>query len=137
MPVQPHGQAEFDCVSVFPGPAQGEITAAAGKDRQDLPIDLYAATFSPVRNAQVDGNIYRVFGQDREFGSLLLRECRFLPQTHLLFQPIDLGSDVEIDVDGIVIVEIDSVSEFAELFHARTGAAPERIKGLAEDFPVS
>src|SRR6266852_2071118 len=137
MPVQSHGQAEFDCVPVFPGPAQGEITTAAGKDRQDLTIHLYAATLGPVRNAQVDGNVYRVLRQDCKLGSLLLRELRLLPQAHLLFQPIDLGSDVEIDVDGTVIVEIDGVRQLGKLFRARAGAAPESVKGLAKDLPVS
>src|SRR5262249_54573220 len=42
MPVQSHRQAELDGVTVLPWPAQSEITAAAGKDRQHSAVYLHA-----------------------------------------------------------------------------------------------
>src|SRR5215472_6693833 len=99
MPVQSHRQAELDGVTVFPRPAQSEITAAAGKDRQHSSVYLHAPALGPIRNAQMDRDIHRPLRQYSQLGSLLLRELRLLPQANFLLRPIDFRGYEKIDVN--------------------------------------
>src|SRR5215472_5658181 len=103
MAVQSHRQAELDGVTVLPWPAQSEITAAAGKDRQHSAVYLHAPALGPIRNAQMDGHgdIRRPLrrGEDGQPRPLLLRELRLLPQANFLLRPIDFRGYEKIDVN--------------------------------------
>src|SRR5262249_41059785 len=89
MPVQSHRQAELDGVTILPWPAQSEITAAAGKDRQPSAVYLHAPTLGPIGNAEMDIDIRRPLRQYSQLRSLLLREFGRLPQANFLLRPID------------------------------------------------
>ena len=95
-----HGQAQFDAVAVLPRSAQNEVAARIGESRNRTAVHLDAATFRPVRNAQLQIDIDRLCRRHQQSRSLLLGERGLLGDANAFLRPIHFRSDVEIHEDA-------------------------------------
>ena len=131
-------ERELDLVVRLPHPAHPEKPHGVHRrDRLAVDGDPHLTRQRPVRLSElhVDGVGRR--GGDGEGRLARERKIRRLRQRQTAILPVQGRAHVVRDPEILVAVEVDAVAEPGEVLHARAGAAPEAVRGGAENLEIS